>query len=37
MVHGTQWAVQVVNGIPYFKPPKWVDFEQKLVRNVLRH
>jgi hypothetical protein len=37
VLHGAQWSIQVVNDIPYFKPPKWVDSEQKLVRNVLRH
>jgi hypothetical protein len=37
IVHGTEWSIQVVDGIPYFKPPKWVDYEQKLLRNVLRH
>ncbi|MFL6141903.1 MAG: HNH endonuclease signature motif containing protein [Labedaea sp.] len=37
ILHGTEWEIHVVNDIPYFKPPKWVDLEQKLVRNVLRH
>jgi hypothetical protein len=36
-LHGTEWTIHMIGGIPYFKPPKWVDREQKLVRNVLRH
>ncbi|MFL6145661.1 MAG: DUF222 domain-containing protein [Labedaea sp.] len=36
IVRGTEWSIQVLNGIPYFRPPKWMDLEQKLVRNVLR-
>ena len=36
LVHGPEWSIQVVRGIPWFKPPKWVDPEQKPLRNVLR-
>ena len=27
----------MVDRIPYFRPPRWVDPEQKLVRNILHH
>ncbi|MFL6143518.1 MAG: DUF222 domain-containing protein, partial [Labedaea sp.] len=36
-LHNTPWTIHLTNGIPYFTPPKWVDPQQKPMRNVLRH
>jgi hypothetical protein len=36
LLHRSQWEVHMINGLPHFKPPRWVDPEQKLRRNILR-
>jgi hypothetical protein len=36
LLHRSQWEIYMINGLPHFKPPKWVDPEQKLRRNLLR-
>ncbi|HEU5470593.1 MAG TPA: DUF222 domain-containing protein [Actinophytocola sp.] len=36
LVHHSEWSIRMINGLPYFKPPKWLDRTQKLRRNVLR-
>ncbi|HEU5473545.1 MAG TPA: DUF222 domain-containing protein [Actinophytocola sp.] len=36
LVHHSDWAIRMVNGLPYFRPPNWLDPNQKLMRNVLR-
>jgi predicted restriction endonuclease len=36
LLHKSEWQIQVVDRIPYFQPPRWVDPEQKLIRNILR-
>jgi uncharacterized protein DUF222/HNH endonuclease len=32
-VHHAGWSIRMVNGIPEFIPPKWLDQEQKPIRN----
>ncbi|HEU5469025.1 MAG TPA: DUF222 domain-containing protein [Actinophytocola sp.] len=36
LVHHSEWSVRMVKGLPYFTPPKWLDPQRKLLRNVLR-
>jgi len=35
LLHHTEWTVAITNGLPYFTPPKWLDYHQKPIRNVL--
>jgi hypothetical protein len=35
-IHGSEWSIIVIEGLPYFIPPKWVDRTQAPMRNVLR-
>jgi hypothetical protein len=37
LVHRSDWQVQLVNGVPYFTPPAYVDPQQQLRRNHLHH
>ncbi|HEV2783879.1 MAG TPA: DUF222 domain-containing protein [Actinophytocola sp.] len=37
VVHESDWAIEVINRLPWFRPPRWVDPDQKLVRNILHH
>jgi hypothetical protein len=32
-LHHTGWSMRIVNGVPEFLPPKWLDREQKPIRN----
>jgi hypothetical protein len=32
-VHHSGWSIRMVNGVPEFIPPKWLDHEQKPIRN----
>jgi hypothetical protein len=32
-IHHGDWVVRMVNGIPEFIPPQYIDFEQKPIRN----
>ncbi|WP_269459628.1 hypothetical protein [Allokutzneria albata] len=34
MIHEGDWEIVFEHGIPSFVPPRWVDPEQKPVRNV---
>jgi hypothetical protein len=36
LVHHSAWSIQMINGIPWFTPPPWVDPAQQPVRNILR-
>jgi hypothetical protein len=36
VIHGSEWKIVVVKGLPHFIPPKWVDRTQTPMRNVLR-
>ena len=36
LVHHSEWQITMVKGLPYFRPPKWLDPHQTLIRNVLR-
>jgi hypothetical protein len=33
LLHHSDWSVRMVDGIPEFIPPKWLDQEQKPIRN----
>jgi hypothetical protein len=33
-VHHAGWSIRMVNGVPEFIPPKWLDQEQVPIRNV---
>ncbi|HEX2185597.1 MAG TPA: DUF222 domain-containing protein [Chloroflexota bacterium] len=30
------WSIHMINGLPHFRPPTWMDPQQKLLRNRLR-
>ncbi|WP_163510663.1 HNH endonuclease signature motif containing protein [Fodinicola acaciae] len=32
-IHHGDWQVQIVDGVPEFIPPQYVDFKQKPLRN----
>jgi hypothetical protein len=32
-LHHAGWSMRIVNGVPEFLPPKWLDREQKPIRN----
>ncbi|MDT7724096.1 MAG: hypothetical protein QOI21_672, partial [Actinomycetota bacterium] len=32
-IHHAGWSIRMVNGVPEFIPPKWLDHEQKPIRN----
>ncbi|HEU5473408.1 MAG TPA: DUF222 domain-containing protein [Actinophytocola sp.] len=36
LLHHSAWEIRMVNGLPYFRPPAWLNPQQKLMRNVLR-
>ena len=36
LLHHSTWTIQMINGLPHFRPPRWLDPRQKLRRNVLR-
>jgi hypothetical protein len=36
VIHGSEWTITMIHGIPHFVPPKWVDRTQAPMRNVLR-
>src|SRR5207302_2539377 len=36
IIHGSEWTITMIQGLPHFIPPTWVDREQKPMRNVLR-
>jgi hypothetical protein len=36
VIHGSEWTITMIHGIPHFIPPPWVDREQKPMRNGLR-
>jgi hypothetical protein len=36
VIHGSEWTITMKEGLPYFIPPKWVDREQRPMRNMLR-
>jgi Domain of unknown function (DUF222)/HNH endonuclease len=33
LLHHSDWSIRMVDGIPEFIPPKWLDQEQKPIRN----
>ena len=37
VVHETDWEIQMIQGVPYWKPPVSVNPEQPLMRNVFFH
>jgi hypothetical protein len=36
VIHGPEWTITMIKGLPYFIPPRWVDRLQQPMRNVLR-
>jgi Domain of unknown function (DUF222)/HNH endonuclease len=36
IIHHPEWTIQVRDGIPEFIPPKWIDPQQRPMRNVIR-
>ncbi|WP_245976266.1 HNH endonuclease signature motif containing protein [Amycolatopsis palatopharyngis] len=36
-LHHTEWSVRIRHGTPEFIPPKWLDPEQKPIRNTAHH
>jgi hypothetical protein len=36
VIHGSEWTITMIHGLPHFIPPRWVDREQKPMRNMLR-
>ena len=36
IVHGNEWSITMVHGLPHFIPPVWVDCARKPMRNLLR-
>jgi hypothetical protein len=36
VIHGSEWTITMIHGLPHFIPPKWVDRTQAPMRNVLR-
>jgi hypothetical protein len=32
-LHHSDWSMRMVDGVPEFIPPKWLDQEQKPIRN----
>jgi hypothetical protein len=36
LVHHSAWTIHMINGLPHFTPPAWLDPNQKLRRNILR-
>lgn len=37
LVHQGEWAIHMIDGIPHFIPPPWIDPAQKPERNTLHH
>ena len=35
-VHAGIWSLEMINGVPWATPPRWIDREQKPVRNTYR-
>jgi hypothetical protein len=31
------WTVQMCDGLPYWRPPRWIDPDQKPIRNTAHH
>ena len=36
-VHSGEWQIQMRDGIPWVRPPKWIDRDQRLLRNAAHH
>ena len=36
-VHHETWEIRMLDGIPWVVPPRWVDPEQRLLRNAAHH
>jgi Domain of unknown function (DUF222)/HNH endonuclease len=36
ILHHPEWTIQVRNGIPEFIPPRWIDPQQRPMRNIIR-
>jgi hypothetical protein len=36
LLHNSDWVIRMIDGIPWFTPPRWVDPQQRLIRNILR-
>jgi len=36
-LHHTEWSMRMVNGVPEFIPPKYLDQEQKPIPNRMHH
>jgi hypothetical protein len=34
-IHAGEWTIQMLDGIPWFTPPKWLDPDQKPLRNTI--
>ena len=37
LVHHGEWAIRMIDGIPHFIPPPWIDPAQRPEQNTLRH
>jgi hypothetical protein len=36
-VHQGTWELQMIDGIPWIRPPKWLDRGRRLLRNAAHH
>jgi hypothetical protein len=35
LIHTRHWTIRMIDGVPYFIPPRWVDPAQTPQRNTL--
>jgi hypothetical protein len=37
VAHAEEWQITIIDGHPHFIPPRWIDPQQKPLRNTLHH
>jgi hypothetical protein len=37
VVHSSQWTIRMIDGLPYFIAPRWVDPSETPQRNTVHH
>jgi hypothetical protein len=37
LVHQGEWVIHMIDGVPHFRPPPWIDSTQTPQRNTLHH
>jgi hypothetical protein len=37
VAHAEEWHITIINGHPHFTPPRWIDPQQKPIRNTMHH